>query len=240
MMNKSILLVFAHPDDESFGVAGSSIHYSRMGVPVDLICATRGEVGTRVDVPEGISTGVAREAELRQAAAIMGVREIHFLDYIDGELEKTSRAEIGNKILEIMRKVRPGVVITFGPEGITRHPDHIAIGKAATRAFEKFTREDTSFMKLYYVTIPQSAIPDGYESDVTTRPDEEVTTNIDISRYFELKIDAIAAHRTQADAREFVKMLRQGQNASFMAVEFFYLASPRRTQKETDLFSEGT
>ena len=71
-MNKSILLVFAHPDDESFGVAGTVAKYTHRGVVVDVICATRGEKGTRLDVPDSTSTGATRETELRVAAAIIG------------------------------------------------------------------------------------------------------------------------------------------------------------------------
>ena len=93
-MNKSILMVFAHPDDESFGLAGMVTKYTRAGIPVDLICATKGEKGTRRDVTEDISTGMARESELRAAAAIIGIRDIYFLGYLQrinrivGRLEK--------------------------------------------------------------------------------------------------------------------------------------------------------
>lgn len=202
---------------------------------MDLICATRGENGSRVDVPEDVETGVAREAELRAAAAILGIRGIHFLGYRDGELQNIDPGEVTEKVLEIMRQAEPEVVITFGPDGISGHPDHIAIGDAATEAFRRLASEGRGPRKLYYVTVPRSVLPDA-EFGVTTRPDEEVTTAIDISAYLERKIQAISSHRSQQDAREFVAMLKQAPIFGFAAKEHLYLANYRPPAKETDLF----
>ncbi len=235
-MKRSILLVFAHPDDESFGLAGTILKYTRQGVSVDLICATKGERGLRLDVPADVDTGTAREAELRCAAAILGIRDIYFLGYIDADVNKTPIDEIANKVLGIMQKVRPAVVITFGPDGVSRHPDHIAIGKAATTAYKKMTAGDNGLAKLYYVTLPASLVPNADELGIVTRPDDEVTTTIDITGFLDLKIQTIACHRSQQDARQFVQMLRQDKAAVFASKEFLYLANPSAQVKETDLF----
>jgi LmbE family N-acetylglucosaminyl deacetylase len=235
-MNHSILLVFAHPDDESFGMAGTMKKYTEQGVPVCLICATRGEKGARVDVPDNVDTGTAREAEVRAAAAIMGIRDIYFLGYIDGELDKADQDEVTNKIIEIMRRVEPEIVITFGPDGISGHNDHIATGKAATKAFQQLFTEECGPRKLYYVTIARSAVPNADDYGVATRPDEEVTLYIDISNFLDTKIQAIAAHRSQQDARDFVEMLKEGRESGFAQREYLYLAMPQKSGKETDLF----
>jgi N-acetylglucosamine malate deacetylase 2 len=235
-MKRSILLVFAHPDDESFGVAGTVKKYTQQGVPVDLICATRGEKGARLDVPATIDTGTAREAELRAAATIMGIRDIFFLGYMDGELDKANAEEVINKITDIMRRVRPEIVITFGPDGITGHSDHVAIGKAATKAFERLSAEGGGPRKLYYVTIAASAVPNADDFGVATRPDEQVTISTNISDYLDSKIQAIAAHRSQQDAREFVEMLKDGRVSGFAEKEYLFLAIPNIGSKETDLF----
>ena len=118
-----LLLVFAHPDDESSSVAGTTAKYTQRGVSVDLICATRGEKGTRLDVPADMDTAKAREAELRVAADITGIRDIYFLDYVDGDLKKADAGEVANRVMKTMQKVQPEVVITFGPDGISEHPD---------------------------------------------------------------------------------------------------------------------
>lgn len=235
-MNKSLLLIFAHPDDESFGLAGTIARYSREGVPADLICATHGEAGGRLGLAPGIDTGAAREAELREAASIAGIRDIYLLGYLDGTLGAVDERELTRKLLQLMRHLRPQIVITFGPDGITGHPDHVAIGRAATAAFTRLPLPETGRRKLYYMTIPQSAMAGEPAPGVVTRPDAEVTTAIDIRPYLDLKIKAIAAHRSQPDAVEFVRMLESNRDSGLAAAEYLYLANPRADGKETDLF----
>jgi LmbE family N-acetylglucosaminyl deacetylase len=239
-MPGTILLVFAHPDDESSSSAGTIAKYTRRGVPVDLICATRGEKGTRLDVPALVDTGIAREAELRAAAAITGIRDIYLLGYIDAELDKADPKEVTGKVRDIMRRVKPEVVITFGPDGISGHGDHIAIGRAATAAFEALAASGEGPRKLYYVTVPASAfaVPgDENVEGVLTRPDEEITTRIDITGYLETKVRALTAHHSQEDARWLAAMFRQAGESGWAGQEYFYLARPEGARKETDLFA---
>ncbi len=234
-----LLLVFAHPDDESSSVAGTTLKYTQRGISVDLICATRGEKGTRLDVPPDVDTATAREAGLRVAAGIMGIRDIYLLGYVDGDLEKADAGEVTNRIMDIMRKVQPEVVITFGPDGISGHPDHKAISRATTAAFEMLTESGSGPRKLYYVTIPESTLTEIENEDfdiVKTRPDDEVTTTINIAGYLDTKLRALEAHGSQQDARWLAKMMRQAGKASWAGREFLYLAKPRNPGKETDIF----
>jgi LmbE family N-acetylglucosaminyl deacetylase len=234
-----LLLVFAHPDDESSSVAGTTTKYTQRDVLVDLICATRGEKGTRLDVPPNVDTAAAREAELRLAAGVTGIRDIYLLGYMDGHLDKADTNEVVNLLMTIMKKVKPEVIITFGPDGISGHPDHKAIGRAATVAFEMLTKSDSRPRKLYYVTIPESALTEVGNNDVEgviTRPDDEVTTIIDISGQFDTKIRALKAYSSQQDARWLVEMFRQAGETSWAGREFLYLAKPRNSSKETDIF----
>jgi LmbE family N-acetylglucosaminyl deacetylase len=235
-MKRSILLVFAHPDDESSGVSGTIKKYTQQGVPVDLITATRGEKGSRLDVPANTDTGTAREAELRAAAAIMGIRNIYLLGYKDGELEKADMNEVVNKITDIIGRIEPEIVITFGPDGISGHSDHVTVSKAATKSFEKLSAEGKGPRKLYYVTIAASAVPNADDFGVVTRPDNEITISTDISEYFNSKIQALSAHRSQQDARDLIEILKEGEESGFTLKEYLYLAIPRSSLKETDLF----
>jgi N-acetylglucosamine malate deacetylase 2 len=235
-MNRSILLAFAHPDDESFGLAGTIAKYTKQGVPVDLICATRGEKGTRRGVPEGVPTGVARETELRAAGKIMGLRDIYLLGYIDGELDKADSAGVTRKVTEIIERVQPEILITFGPDGVTGHPDHIAAGQAATAAFKELAAAGRAPRKLYFVTLPAGAFPADEAEGLFTRPDSEVTTEIDITAFLDLKIQAIAAHKSQEDGAGFIEMLKQRRDLPFVRREYYYLASGPVSCKETDLF----
>jgi N-acetylglucosamine malate deacetylase 2 len=234
-MKQSILLIFAHPDDESFGLAGTIHKYTRQGIPVNLICATKGERGKRLDVPAEVSTDEAREAELRRAAAILGIQDIYFLGYIDADLDKAPLEEVTDKVLDIMQRLQPAVVITFGPDGVSRHPDHIAMGKAATAAYNKYATKEKQ-AKLYYVTVPASLVPNSEEMGIVTQPDDEVTTIIDVPGSLDIKIKALECHRSQKDARDFVQMLKNNRASVFTSREYLYLAHPRKKVKETDLF----
>lgn len=234
-----ILLVFAHPDDESSSIAGTTAKYAQRGVAVDLICATRGEKGTRLDVPPDVDTATARESGLRVAAGIMGIRDIYLLGYVDGDLEKADTGDIADRLIDIMRKVQPEVVITFGPDGISGHPDHIAISRATTVAFEMLTECAGGPRKLYYITISESIFNMAGEEDIegiATRPDDEITMIVDISGYLDTKIRALEAHSSQEDARWLADMFRQAGEANWAPREFLYLARPGKPGKEADIF----
>ena len=141
MTDKTLLAVFAHPDDESFGMGGTLSRYAAAGYRVELICATRGEAGEISDsslaTPENL--GEVREAELRCAAEMMGIRQPHFLGYRDSGMMGTpenkdprclwqvDRHKAAGEVVWLMREIRPDVVVTFEPNGGYGHPDHIAI-----------------------------------------------------------------------------------------------------------------
>ena len=132
-----LMAVLAHPDDESLGLGGTLAKYAAEGVGTYLLTATRGERGWRGDPasdPGLEAFGKAREAELSAAAKILGLREVHFLNYIDGDLDQADPAGAIGQIVGHLRRVRPQVVLTFGPEGAYGHPDHMAISQFTTAA----------------------------------------------------------------------------------------------------------
>lgn len=174
-----LLAVMAHPDDESFGVGGTLALYAQRGAEVHLICATRGEVG---DVEDELLQGyddiaMLREDELRCAAGILGLKEVHFLDYRDSGMSGSADnqhpkalaaaplREVAARVTSLIRKIRPQVVITFDPYGGYGHPDHIAIQRACTAAFhaagdpQSYPDELPAYQpqKLYYHTFPRGA-----------------------------------------------------------------------------------
>ena len=132
-----LMCVLAHPDDESLGTGGALAKCAAEGVATYLVTATRGERGRFGDSKESPGpeiVGKAREAELLAAAKELGLREVRFLDYPDGALDQVDTAEAIEKIAGHLRRVKPQVVITFGPEGAYGHPDHIAISQLTTAA----------------------------------------------------------------------------------------------------------
>lgn len=147
--DRRLLAVLAHPDDESFGPGGTLALYAKNGVDVHLICATRGEAG---DVPAELlqnydDIGTLRIDELRCAASILGLADIHLLGYRDSGMpgspenqhpEALAAApldEVAAMITTLIRQIRPQVVLTFDPAGGYHHPDHIAIHNATVEAF---------------------------------------------------------------------------------------------------------
>ncbi len=173
---RTLLSVLAHPDDESFGMGGTLAKYAKEGTDVHLICATRGEAGEVA--PEFLdgqsSIAHLREMELRCAVDKLGIKEVHLLDYRDsgmsGSTDNTNPEalinapldQVAREIAEYIRKIKPQVILTFDPIGGYRHPDHIFIHQAATKAF--YLADDSAFKssyppykpgKLYYHTIPR-------------------------------------------------------------------------------------
>ena len=125
-----LMCILAHPDDESLGTGGIVAKYSAEGVETYLVTATRGEhgwFGPKEEYPGPEALGRIREGELRVAAETLSLREVVFLDYIDGYLDQADPATAAAQIAAHIRRVQPQVIVTFDPAGAYGHPDHIAI-----------------------------------------------------------------------------------------------------------------
>lgn len=135
-MERHVLVVLAHPDDETYGCGGMIALHTRDGVPVTYVCATRGEMGRRMGRPPFAtreSLGELREQELRAACAALGVRDLRLLGLWDKTVEFADPAELAGRIAEVVVEVQPSLVITFHPVH-GGHPDHCAIGAATVAA----------------------------------------------------------------------------------------------------------
>ena len=140
-MNLKLMAVLAHPDDESLGVGGTLAKYATEGVDVALLTATRGERGRfhghraeEEEHPGAAALAGIREQELRAAVSVLGVRRVSLLDYPDQQLGCANPHEAIASIACELRRSRPDVVVTFGPDGAYGHPDHIAICQFTTAA----------------------------------------------------------------------------------------------------------
>ncbi len=179
--SRRLLVCYAHPDDETFGLGGAIARYAHEGVAVDLVCATNGDVG-EVDpaLLNGRSVARVRLDELECAAHVLGIRRVYILGYRDsgmmGSAEnahpdclwQADQDDVARRIVEIIRRVRPQVVVTFDPYGGYGHPDHIAVHRATLQAFhaagdasqfpEQLTDGVAPFQaqKLYYATFPRT------------------------------------------------------------------------------------
>lgn len=248
----TLLAVFAHPDDESFGPAGTLAKYVAQGVRISLVCATRGEVGEISDpslaTPETL--GEVREEELRCACGVIGIRELHFLGYKDGQMSGYDPQEVEGKVVRVIRESRPQVILTFGPDGISGHPDHITIGKAATDAFfsagdeERFPEHINEGLspyeaqKLYYVAVPRSRLQ-AMSLDLPGTCDDRITTVIDVVPFLGVKRRALACHKTQLPPDNLFARISDEEMRKWWGEEHFVLAASRvglPSEMESDLF----
>jgi len=174
-----MLLTFAHPDDESFGMGGTIAKYVDDGVEVYLLCTTNGDAGTIPEAMRGQYDTIAdlRLAELDCASAKLGFQDVFKLGYKDSGMMGTAANEdpecswyvwqnnpdeLTRQIVTVMRQIRPQVVVTFNEYGGYGHPDHIAVQQATVAALDKVN--DATFQtgdllpyqpqKLYYTHLP--------------------------------------------------------------------------------------
>src|SRR5262245_48505252 len=130
--NLKLLAVLAHPDDESLGFGGTFAKYAGENIETYLVTATRGECGRfgpQGERGEPLEVGRVREAELRAAATVLGIREVSVLGYPDGAVDTVPAESAIRAIVSHIRRIRPHVVVTFGAEGAYGHPDHIAVSQ---------------------------------------------------------------------------------------------------------------
>jgi LmbE family N-acetylglucosaminyl deacetylase len=217
-VGRRLAAVFAHPDDDTYAVGGTlALH--RGEIAYTLIAATSGEAGLISDpalaTPENLAS--VREQEERDALTVLGAGDaaVHFLRYPDGGLAGVSSDEVAGKVADLLRNDRPQVVVTFGPEGITKHDDHVAIHQAATEVFHQLRAEEGEarvFQRLLYTALPRSSLDRMWgalrkrgvdmgntEGPFMPRgvPDHTVTVRVDCRPVASIKLEALRAHRTQ-------------------------------------------
>jgi len=186
---KRMLVILAHPDDESFAVDGTLAKYAHQDVQVILLCATRGEAGIPGVKPE--EAGELRERELRRAAKHLGI-EAYFLGYQNGELTNTNPEMLLEAIACWIDLVQPQVILTFGPEGPSGYPDHITISHIVTQAYDQFYKKG---MLLYIRSSEATVLGCGVAYSKTD--DGQPLVDIDISDYKLDKVRAIQSHASQ-------------------------------------------
>jgi LmbE family N-acetylglucosaminyl deacetylase len=260
-----LMCVLAHPDDESLGTGGALAKSAAEGVATYLVTATRGErgrFGDSKEAPGPAIVGQTREAELLAAARELGLREVQLLGYPDGALDKVDPVEAIGKIAGHIRRVRPHVVITFGPDGAYGHPDHIAISQLTTAAIVRAA--DPSFAgpmatgaphivsKLYFIawspkkwTAYQAALRrlavtvDGQERQAVPWAEWAITTVLDTSHVWPAVWRAVSCHKTQMTIYKKLEDLSEEHQRFLWGTQEFYRVfsgvNGGRAQ-ETDLF----
>jgi LmbE family N-acetylglucosaminyl deacetylase len=253
-VTRRLASVFAHPDDDTHG-NGGILAMEAGPIEYTLVIASSGEAGEIADpalaTPETL--GKIREEEELESLRVLGVPDssVHLLRYPDGHVADVPREELVDRITDILAGARPQVVITFGPEGITKHGDHIAVGQATTEAFHRLQArgEHGAFQRLLYVAIPQSELDRfwgllkerGVELDPDAPfmprgvPDHAITVKVDCRSVIDRKLEALAAHRTQAFESE---LFPEDLEREAFADEWFVQAWPPVTDPRGPVLSD--
>ncbi len=203
-----VTAIFAHPDDESFGPGGTLALLADKH-PVEIICATRGEQGLNHSGAHHDHISAIRSREVGQAAEILGIQKVHFLDFIDGTLCNKLYHEVADKVERILNASRPQTLITYEPLGVSGHLDHIAMSLITTFVARRspfvrrvlyfcVSREESGLIKDYFIYFPP-----GLDR-------EKADLRVDIAPTWERKVRAIKAHRSQnKDVRMILENLEK-------------------------------
>jgi N-acetyl-1-D-myo-inositol-2-amino-2-deoxy-alpha-D-glucopyranoside deacetylase len=262
---RRILFVHAHPDDEAIGTGSTMAYYAAAGAHVTLVTCTLGEEG-EIHVPalaglaaaEADHLGGYRIAELAQACAAMGIDDHRFLGgagrYRDSGMMGTPANEhprafwnadldsAAEALVEVIREVRPQVVVTYDENGFYGHPDHIQAHRVTMRAVELAAAEDIGPTKVYWTAVPHSVLEAGMREFKESSenpfgnvervedlpfgtPDADIAARIDGRAHSEAKLAALRAHRTQIPDTSWLMVMAGDFGAEFMGAEYYRLVS---------------
>jgi LmbE family N-acetylglucosaminyl deacetylase len=246
-----VLAVFAHPDDEILCGAGTLALCSAQGRPVTLACLTRGELGPIADATLATRETLAqvREGELRASCAALGIAELRVLELPDaGVAWAAEQRDTLSELVELVRTLRPALLITFGPDGLYGHSDHVAAGelmtaarKAAADASFQSSKTSTPFWipRVFYPVITAEYVADllaqlaaaGRPGQLWSLgpqhfhvPTASITASVDVSSVLERKLRALHCHRTQLEADNALALLSGELAARFLSIEHFRCA----------------
>ena len=269
----TVLTVFAHPDDEGFGSGGVLAMLVSKGARLITVCATNGDVGEISDsalaTPETLAQ--VRQGEMRRAMEVISAAEVRFMGYRDSGMQGTedndhpdclnqaAPDEVVEKIVALIRELRPNVVITHDPTGGYGHPDHIASYQHTKDAFDaaggpKYPNAGEPWAPglLYYTCFPRSnfrriwekmlelGIKPPFASEILEEvgsPDDDVTTVVDVGSHVDIKIASLECHATQLEPDGPFGTLPKDYMREIMSTEFYTLAAFPPGDNDADLFA---
>jgi len=194
-----ILAFLAHPDDETL-FSGTIALLADKNIPTQIVYATSGDGGGDASGRNlsGDALAVVREDETRDSLKILGLETPPiFLKYHDGDL-KNQTHNLKNKISDLFDEIQPTIVVTFGPDGMSGHPDHIAVGAATDFIFDRKDFMET----LLHIAVSESrtniynSIAENYLVENAVN-DKAINLIIDVEKYNEKRLQAMTAYKTQ-------------------------------------------
>ena len=226
---QNVLVITAHPDDPDFGAAGTVSKWTDQGVHVAYLIVTDGSKGS--EDPEMTSERLSsiRKKEQINAAKLVGVNDVHFLDFPDGQIFNTP--ELRERIVYYIRKLRPDLIITHDPLNFImnneriNHPDHRNVGETTLDCIFPLSRD-----RLTYLEHEKEGLKPHKVLDILLQFTTEPNYFSDITETFDKKIEALAEHKTQI---KDIEMIRErladwsGQNAQASGQNIKYAESFR-------------
>jgi LmbE family N-acetylglucosaminyl deacetylase len=214
---KTVLVIGAHPDDNDFGAGATVAKAASLGAEVIYLIATTGQRGSSDEnmTPE-ILSGI-RKREQEDAAAVLGVSQVHFLDNVDGEL--CPDLKLKEEVVLFIRRHRPEIVFTMDPSffyfrdyGFVNHSDHRAIGEAALDACYPLARDRLSFPQHNEAGLDPHKVKDLLLHSFVP---ENGNFYVDVTETFEVKIRALARHVSQVgDIQSLEERMRERARAA--------------------------
>ncbi|PYY26226.1 Bacillithiol biosynthesis deacetylase BshB2 [Paenibacillus illinoisensis] len=192
--NERILVIYPHPDDEAFSVAGTLAKYIDGGAYVTYACLTLGEMGRNMGIPpfaNRVTLPAIRKVELEESAQAIGIQDLRMLGFHDKMIEFEDAHLLDSRIMDLIEELKPTIVFTFYP-GYSVHPDHDATGAAVIRTISRLPAEERPVV--YCVAFSKN------HEQAIGKPD----VHVDVRGYLEQKMGAIQAHRSQFQAAELV------------------------------------
>ncbi len=238
LSGRTVLAIFAHPDDESLACGGTLARLADLGARVILMCASRGERGSISDpaLLDGGDLPTVRTRELHEAAAVLGVADLIVLNHPDGDLRWNHVPEFHADIVRAIETRAPDIVITFDEDGLYWHLDHIGVHERTSTAVQSFGGAAPA---LYYVTMPHGVMRDVVENAVANGripagsrvwnivPEafglaaEPPTLSIDVRGWVPKKLAALRCHKTQIGPANPFAWIGQEDAARWLGVEYF-------------------
>lgn len=205
LMKKIIFGIFAHPDDEAIGPAGTLLHETRGGAELHLITLTRGEGGTNPDNEPDL--GAVRQEEWKQSGRLLGAKGMHYLGYKDGHIDNAVMIEAAGRIMEIATSAIKDApedtrieFIAFDLNGLTGHLDHIGASRAACLAFYRLKETDKRFKRILLNCLPYRDWPSANTDWIYMergRREDEVDEIVDARHLNGQLLEIVRAHRSQ-------------------------------------------
>jgi len=240
---RTVLAVFAHPDDESLACGGTLARLSDEGARVVLLCASRGEQGGARAPALGPDGDLAQQRvlELREAANVLGIAEVLILDHADGNLRWADVPKLHAEIVSAIRDWQPDAVITFAEDGLYWHLDHVGIHERTCTAVRSL---GDSAPALYYVTMRKGAMREAFETASakgwspaasglwTIVPDafgvaaRRPSFTVDVHDWVPRKLAALRCHRSQMGEDNPFAWLDEADARRCLGVEQFRRARP--------------